>query len=204
MTIKREITHGLGALTPEAWSGFVSAAEWVQGNGAGVSRSGAVQKSIGGFEAVYPEITLAKITSAQDLSGSGDGAYMWKYAWTRVVLSGSQSAVSSTVPAHGQVTGTTTNGSTETPSTWAVNLYEIGNVSGVRLGYTHVSDSILGSTGYRVVRVPNDTIVPMIPMRIESGRLQWLFWYPNPIGGSCAVGAFGFTNTIDGGTYGAA
>ena len=197
MATKRTITKGLGALTPEAWTDIVDAATFVRQFGEGLRTT----SGQGGNNGV-PLIMLARITGAADLKGSGNGAYVWKYAWTRVVLTGSQSDVSAAVPTEGQLAGTTSNGNDTTPSSWAINLHEIDNTANLRNGYTHASDSITGSEGYRIVRVPNNTVVPMIAMRLDTGRLQWSFWYPNPVGGTCAAGFAGFENAIDGGTYG--
>jgi hypothetical protein len=197
MATKRTISKGLGALTPEAWTDIVDASTFVQQFGESLRTSTGERGDYG-----VPLITLARITGAADLKGTGNGAYVWKYAWTRVVLTGSQSDVSAQVPTQGQLTGTTSNGNDATPSSWAINLHEINNTTSLRNGYTHTSDSISGSEGYRIVRVPNDTVVPMVALRLDTGRLQWSFWFPNPVGGTCAAGFAGFENAIDGGTYG--
>jgi hypothetical protein len=197
MPIKPEITKGIGALNPDAWRQIVAAAQFVSefGQQLKVIAANGASSGAGG-------IFLAKIDSASALQGSGDGEYLWKYSWTKVVLQGSQSTVTTATPGQGTLSGSLTDGSTASPSTWAINMHEIGNTSALRNGYTHASDSISGSEGYRIVRVPNTTVVPMTTLRLDTGRMQYAFWYPNPVGGSCAAGFTGFVNAIDGGAYG--
>lgn len=197
MPIKPEISKGIGALDPDAWRQIVAAAKFVSdfGQQLKVVAANGAGSGAGG-------IFLAKIDSASALQGSGDGAYLWKYSWTKVVLQGSQSTVTTATPSQGTLTGSLTNGSTASPSTWAINMHEIGNTSALRNSYAHASDSISGSEGYRIVRVPNSVVVPMTTLRLDTGRMQYAFWYPNPVGGSCAAGFTGFVNAIDGGSYG--
>jgi hypothetical protein len=180
MPIKPEISKGIGALTPDAWRQIVSAAKFVSdfGQQLKVIVANGASSGAGG-------IFLAKIDSASALQGSGNGEYLWKYSWTKVVLQGSQSTVTTDTPAQGTLSGSLTNGSTSSPSTWAINMHELGNTSVLRNGYTHASNSIVGSEGYRIVRVPNTTVVPMTTLRLDTGRMQYAFWYPNPVGGSC-------------------
>jgi len=194
MGIKPVIGKGLGALTPEVWAEIVKAISFAKSN-ATLSISDQTGQTS------FPSLTLAKITGSSALEGSGQGERRWKYSWKRVVLLGSQSACTGEEPENGRVVGSLTNGTTDgSPSTWAINLFEIGNTSTLRGGYTHSSESndIVASSGWRTVKVPDDTIVPMIPMRLAQGRLQWCFWYPNPVSGACTTA---LVNTYDGGNF---
>lgn len=194
MGIKPIISKGLGALTPEVWAEIVKAVSFAKSNA-----TLAISDQTG--DSSFPSLTLAQITGSSVLEGSGLASRRWKYSWKRVVVLGTQSTCTAEEPANGRVVGSITDGTTDAaPSKWAINLFELGNTATLRGGYTHSSDTnyIVGSNGFQTAKVPDDTIVPMIPMRLVQGRLQWCFWYPNPVDGACTTA---LVNTYDGGNF---
>lgn len=180
MGIKPTITKGLGALTPEVWSRLVETIAWVEAN------KGAVMNTLAATARIKPNIStpdqgyiLAKITSAEDLNGAGDACFQWKYGFEKVGFVGGASACTTSTA---NVTATVSD-----ELTWAVNLCEAGNTATSRSGYPHTSDEITGSSGYRIGKVPEDSIVQLFSSRhtTTSTRLQWFFYYQNPVVGGC-------------------
>lgn len=201
MGLKPTISKGLGALTPEAWAKIVAATEWVLQNKESVAREAAERAS-----ANVPDVFVAKITGSAALATAGT-PYFWKYSWSRQVLSGSQSSLTTAAPTGLALAGTNVNGqSNAAPSTWAVNLFEVGNTATARNGYTHDGSTglITDAPNYKVDAVPTDAIVLMHAIRLDAGtaagRIQYVFEYPNPITGGCETAFFDSTS-FDAGTY---
>ena len=180
MSIKPTISKGIGALTPEVWSRMVDTIAWVEAN------KGAVMNTLGASARIKQMVTtpdqgyiLAKITTADDLNGAGNACFQWKYGFIKVGFAGGASACT-----------VSTANITQTESdaaTWAINLCESGNTATSRGGYPHTSNDITGSTGYRIGKIPVDTIVQLFSSRhaTTSSRLQWFFYYQNPVVGNC-------------------
>ena len=180
------ITRGFGALTPEVWARIAKAVLWVERNGGDVSS--AVERTtkqpsqtpIGRVQ----EFILARITEVTALSGSGDGAYQWKYAWEKVGVVGGSGGAAATGEGSADVGSVA---STDAGNDWAINLCELGNSSGERSGYAFTGDSITDSDGYRIQKVRVGTIVQLFSTRHSTGtnRLQWFFYYQNVVDGEC-------------------
>lgn len=175
--IKPIITHGLGALTPEAWSRIVNAVSFVENNKQRIASK--IAEPLRSELDIDQKFILAKITAATELNGTGTACFQWKYSFVKVGLSGGASAC----------TSTTTN---VTPiasdaATWAINLCELGNTATSRSGYEHTSNHITNGDGFRIAKIPDNTIVQMFSTRhsVTSNRLQWFFNYQNPVVGSC-------------------
>ena len=180
MGIKPTISKGLGAFTPEVWSRMVDTIAWVEAN------KGAVMNTLAATSRITKHIAtpdqgyiLAKITSAVDLNGAGNACFQWKYGWVKQGVSGGAGAAAATA------TGVTADASDA--DTWAINVCELGNTALLRGGYPHTSNDITGSTGYRISKIPVNTIVQLFSTRHTSGsnRLQWFFYYQNTVMGEC-------------------
>ena len=180
MSIKPTISKGIGALTPEVWSRMVDTIAWVEANKGTINNTLAATSRIKQVvDSPIQNYILAKITSAADLNGAGNACFQWKYGWVKQGVSGGGSAAAATS------SGITADASDA--DTWAINLCELGNTATMRGGYPHTSDHITGSDGYRIGKIPVDTIVQLFSTRHTSGstRLQWFFYYQNPVLGAC-------------------
>lgn len=180
MGIKPTISKGFGALTPEVWSRMVETIAWVEANKGACENTNAASARIKQIvQTPSQNYILAKITSAVDLNGAGNACFQWKYGWEKQGVSGGAGAAAATS------SGVTADVSDA--NTWAINLCELGNTSALRGGYPHTSDHITGSEGYRIGKIPVDTIVQLFSTRHTSGstRLQWFFYYQNPVLGAC-------------------
>lgn len=175
--IKPIITHGLGALTPEAWSRIVNAVSFVEFNKQRISSK--IAEPLRGVSDIEQNYILAKITTATELNGAGSACFQWKYGFVKVGLSGGANAAQSTVT---NVTAVTSDA-----DTWAINLCELGNTAALRSGFEHTSNHIVNSDGFLIGKIPLGTIVQMFSTRhsVTSNRLQWFFNYQNPVVGAC-------------------
>ena len=165
MSIQRTISHGLGALTPEAWREIVAAVDMARSSGFMMDGGNALG-------AGAPRFIDAVITGATQ-----DGAKAkWTYAWTQVRRDASANTWSTE---SGGLTSTT-NGMRA-----AVNILEGANTESVAYGYAHSGLNLSNHAGYQFKPVPTGTPVHLRLVRDKANVLSVEFSAPNPIDGQC-------------------
>lgn len=175
--MKPTINKGLGALTPETWGQIYAAVQATNGS----DRTG---DDYSKREKRFP----ARITGNAIITA---GRARWKYSWEEVRRT-TATGVTITVP--------TNNKSGTTIADAAINLFEIGNTTGVAYGYSVSNLELVNATGFLFKAIPDGTIVEMIMRRSNDGALAYEFMAPNPIDGICPSG---LVQELDGGEYGA-
>ena len=161
MTIKRDISVGLGAITPQAWAQIVDKVNENASQRRFAQRDG--QK----------KTFIAKLTSAVQVSGLAK----WEYAFEQVCR------VTATV-----TVDTVTDGITNTvyPTKKAINLLEVANTANLAYGIAVTSGTIIASNNsFSFKRIPLNTVVEMTSRYDAAGQVSFEFCAMNPIDGSC-------------------
>ncbi len=173
MAIKRRITRGFGALTPNAWDSLIRTAEWagrLRQPMAAMEASANAFASSGSREVYHFD---ARITTATQITGVG----RWQYAFEEVRLAGSGGTEWAAVS--GGITG---DGATA----YALNRLEAGNTATLAYGMTATSGvDLTAHSGFSLQRVPANTVVEMRAVRDADAAVRYEFSAMNPIDGSC-------------------
>lgn len=167
--IRREITRGLGAITPEAWSRIVRATEWSEWTRYSAAGAGAEPVADGPERHAYA--VDGRIDSATKLAGVA----RWRYAWTEVRL---EEGTDTWAEVDGGQSGDGT-------AAWALNMLEAGNTSALAYGEAVSDTTVTAHPTYFVGPVPAGAVVRMVARRDDGGVLRWQFAAPNPVTGSC-------------------
>lgn len=203
MGIQRNISRGLGALTPEAWTAIVDTVEFVTARRQALEQLLAMRLGAGNDG---PLTFLAKITgnaAIENAKSSSTNIWRWKYQWERVkieqVEETAKTVLNVTTVAAGDpysLTGTLSeanwSATPPVPATWAMNMIEAGNTSTLRSGYNTDANGIVKDssgttmTGWSVLPVPTGTHVWMQTARLTNGRMQHWFMWQNPVNGTCS------------------
>ena len=181
--IQPRITNGLGALTPATWNRVMAAVvDYEKTKNFPASKSSA--------DAPASRTIFAQINGSVSLS-----AGRWKYAWTRVALTGGQSActVSTDTTKFTAMSASTSDAAQSASPTWAINSAELSNTSTFQNGYVvngttnKIVDSGGTQTQFSVQAIQTNIIVVLnfVGHVGNSGRLQPYFTYANTVDGNC-------------------
>lgn len=162
--IKREISKGIGVLTPSVWATIVDSTERKSPQRAMSSAS-------------KTELFTAKIsaTAATQISGLAQ----WLYEFDQVVRTAGASTNAFTVVTWGIKSSTL-------PIRKAVNIYESANTAVLAMGFAVTSGiNITSAPGFSIKPIPPGTVVLMAMHHDTANVLSYEFSAMNPIHGAC-------------------
>ena len=163
MTIKRDISVGLGAITPQAWAQIVDKVNENASQRRFAQRDG------------QNKTFIAKITGATKVSGLAK----WEYAFEQV------RRVTATVTVAAVTDGIT---SVAYPTKKAINLLEVGNTATLAYGFIVTSGTVIASSpDYELKPVPINEVVEITARYDDAGVMSFEFCAPNPIDGACPI-----------------